>query len=38
MYDIKKMYQAAGVEDAVRALQADPDAVVIAGVSDVRLK
>ena len=38
MYDIGKFYQAADVEDAVRALVEDPDAVVISGGSDVLIK
>ena len=38
MYDIGKFYQAAGVEDAVRALVKDPEAVVISGGSDVLIK
>ena len=35
MYDIEKYYQAKDVEDAVRALEEDADAVVISGGSDV---
>ena len=38
MYDIGKVYQAADVEDAVRALVKDPEAVVISGGSDVLIK
>ena len=38
MYDIGKFYQAADVEDAVRALVKDPEAVVIPGGSDVLIK
>ncbi|MCC8027984.1 MAG: xanthine dehydrogenase FAD-binding subunit XdhB [Clostridium sp.] len=38
MYDIEKFYQAADVEDAVRALQEDPQGVVISGGSDVLIK
>ena len=38
MYDIGKFYQAADVEDAVRALVEDPEAVVISGGSDVLMK
>ena len=38
MYDIGKYYQAADVEDAVRALVEDPEAVVISGGSDVLIK
>ena len=38
MYDIGKFYQAADVEDAVRALVEDPEAVVISGGSDVLIK
>lgn len=38
MYDIEKFYQAADVEDAVRALVKDPEAVVISGGSDVLIK
>ena len=37
MYDIGKFYQAADVEDAVRALVEDPEAVVISGGSDVQM-
>ena len=35
MYDIEKIYQAKDVSDAIAALVADPDAVVICGGSDV---
>ena len=38
MYDIESIYQAKSVQDAVKALQADPDAVVISGGSDVLIK
>ena len=38
MYDIGKFYQAADVEDAVRALVEGPEAVVISGGSDVLIK
>ena len=38
MYDIESIYQAKSVQDAVQALQADPDAVVISGGSDVLIK
>lgn len=38
MYDIRKFYQAADVEDAVHALVEDPEAVVISGGSDVLIK
>lgn len=38
MYDIEKFYQAADIEDAVRALQEDPQGVVISGGSDVLIK
>lgn len=38
MYDIEKYYQAKDIDDAVRALSADPDAVVISGGSDVLIK
>ena len=38
MYDIGKFYQAADVQDAVRALVEDPEAVVISGGSDVLIK
>ena len=38
MYDIQSIYQAKSVEDAIRALQADPSAVVIAGGTDVLIK
>lgn len=38
MYDIKKFYQAANVDDAIRALGQDPEAVVISGGSDVLIK
>lgn len=38
MYDIENYYQAKDVEDAVRALEEDADAVVISGGSDVLIK
>lgn len=38
MYDITSIYRAQSVDDAIRALQADPEAVVIAGGSDVLIK
>lgn len=38
MYDIQKFYQAADVDDAIRALQADQEAMVISGGSDVLIK
>ena len=38
MYDIEKYDQAKDVEDAVRALEEDADAVVISGGSDVLIK
>lgn len=38
MYDYEKFYQASDVADAIRALEADPDAVVISGGSDVLIK
>lgn len=38
MYDITSIIQAQSVEEAIAALHADPDAVVIAGGSDVLIK
>lgn len=38
MYDITSIYKAVSVDDAISALQADPEAVVIAGGSDVLIK
>ena len=38
MYDIASIYQATSVADAIRALQADPSAIVIAGGTDVLIK
>lgn len=38
MYDIQSFYKAANVKDAVRALEANPQAVVIAGGTDVLVK
>ncbi len=35
MYDIKALYEAASVEDAIRLLQEHPEAQIIAGGSDV---
>ena len=35
MFDIKSFYEASSVEDAVRALSADPDSEVISGGTDV---
>ena len=35
MYDIKALYEAESVEDAVRLLQEHPEAQIIAGGSDV---
>ena len=35
MYDIKALYEAASVEDAIRLMQEHPDAQIIAGGSDV---
>lgn len=37
MYDIRKLVQANDVQDAIRALVEDPEAVIIAGGSDVLL-
>ncbi|WP_297210225.1 xanthine dehydrogenase subunit XdhB [uncultured Flavonifractor sp.] len=38
MYDIASIYQATSVADAIRALQADPGAILIAGGTDVLIK
>ena len=38
MYDIQSIYQATSVDDAIRALQDDPSALVIAGGTDVLIK
>ena len=38
MYDIERFYQAKNIEDAVQALKADPEAVIISGGSDVLIK
>lgn len=38
MYDIEKFYQAADIQDGVRALEADPQAEIISGGSDVLIK
>lgn len=38
MYDIKKIYRATSVEDAIEHLVADPGAKIIAGGSDVLIK
>ena len=38
MYDIQSIYRATSVDDAIRALQADPSAIVIAGGTDVLIK
>ena len=38
MYDIKSIYRAKSVADAIRALKADPSAIVIAGGTDVLIK
>lgn len=38
MYDIEKIHQATSVEDAIAHLVADPDALIIAGGSDVLIK
>ena len=38
MYDIKSIYRAKSVADAIRALRADPSAIVIAGGTDVLIK
>lgn len=38
MYDIRSIYQATSVADAIRALQENPQALVIAGGTDVLIK
>ena len=38
MYDFKSFYQAADVDDAIRALKENPEAVIISGGSDVLIK
>lgn len=38
MFDIKRVYRAASVTDALRALQDDPDSVLIAGGTDVLIR
>ena len=38
MYDIGSIYQATSVADAIRALQDNPEALVIAGGTDVLIK
>jgi len=38
MYDIKSIYEAKSVDDAIKALSDDPKAVVICGGSDVLIK
>ena len=38
MYDFKCFYQAVDVDDAVRALKADPEAILVSGGSDVLIK
>ena len=38
MYDIEKLYQAKDVPDAIAALTADPQAIIISGGSDVLIK
>lgn len=38
MYDIEKFYQAADISDAIKALEADPQAEIISGGSDVLIK
>jgi Aerobic-type carbon monoxide dehydrogenase, middle subunit CoxM/CutM homologs len=38
MYDFKSFYQAADVDDAIRALKEDPAAILISGGSDVLIK
>ena len=38
MYDIGSIYQATSVADAIRALQENPEALVIAGGTDVLIK
>lgn len=38
MYDIKSFYEAKSVQDAIRALQADEDAEIISGGTDVLIR
>ena len=38
MYDIERYYQAKDVPDAIRALEADPAAMVISGGTDVLIQ
>jgi len=38
MYDIEKIYQAKSIPDAIDALLADPNAIIISGGSDVLIK
>ena len=38
MYDFRSIYQAKDVADAIAALQRDPEAVLIAGGTDVLIK
>lgn len=38
MYDFEKIHVATGVPDAIAALEADPDAIVVCGGSDVLIK
>ena len=38
MYDIASIYEAKSIDDAIRALKADPGALVIAGGTDVLIK
>ena len=38
MYDIKALYEASSVEEAVALLTAHPQAIIIAGGSDVLVK
>lgn len=38
MYDIESLYEATSVDDAISALAADPEAIVVAGGTDVLVK
>ncbi|MEA4999345.1 MAG: xanthine dehydrogenase subunit XdhB [Candidatus Limiplasma sp.] len=38
MFDIESLYQATGIQDAIRALQADERAMIISGGSDVLIQ
>ena len=38
MYDITSIHQAGSVDDAIEALRRDPEAIVIAGGTDVLIK